>query len=39
MYYNKFNYPQFTVMDKVEEYTGNHSRAGKYYIECRKYFP
>ena len=39
MYYNKFNYPQFTVMDKVEEYTGNHSRAGQYYIECRKYFP
>ena len=36
MYYNKFNYPQFTVMDKVEEYTGNHSRAGKYYIEFEK---
>ena len=39
MYYNTFNYPQFTVMDKVDEYTGNHSRAGKYYVECKKYFP
>ena len=36
MYYNKFNYPQFTVMDKVEEYTGDHTRAGKYYIEFEK---
>ena len=39
MYYNKYNYPQFTVMDKVEEYKGNHSRAGKYYVECKRYFP
>ena len=39
MYYNKYNYPQFTVMDKVEEYKGDHSRAGKYYVECKRYFP
>ena len=28
MYYNKYNYPKFTVMDKVEEYKGNYSRPG-----------
>ena len=39
MYYNKYNYPKFTVMDKVEVYTGNSSRPGRYYVECVKYFP
>ena len=33
MYYNKYNYPQFTVMDSVEKYQGCHSRPGKYYVE------
>ena len=39
MKYNKYNYPQFTVMDMVDEYEGNHSRPGRYYVECDKYFP
>ena len=33
MYYNKYKYPQFTVMDSVEKYQGCHSRPGKYYVE------
>ena len=33
-YYNtKYNYCQFTVMDNIEEYKGDHSRPGKYYVE------
>ena len=39
MYYNKYDYPLFTVMDKVEEYKGNHYAPGLYYVECRQYFP
>jgi hypothetical protein len=39
MYYNKYNYPLFTVMDKVEAYDGDHSRCGLYYVECAVYFP
>ena len=39
MYYNKFNYPLFTVMDKVKPYKGNHSKTGLYYVVTRRYFP
>ena len=39
MYYNKFNYPLFSVMDKVRPYKGNHTKTGLYYVETKKYFP
>jgi hypothetical protein len=39
MYYNKFDYPLFTVMDKVEDYRNDCSKPGLYYVECSQYFP
>jgi hypothetical protein len=39
MYYNKYDYPLFTVMDKVEEFKGCTARPGLYYVECKSYFP
>ena len=39
MYYNKYDYPLFTVMDKVEEFKGCTSKPGLYYVECKSYFP
>ena len=39
MYYNKFDYPLFTVMDKVEDYKNDSSKPGLYYFECKQYFP
>ena len=38
LYYNQYNYPQFTVMDSVQEYQGQIS-PGKYYIETNSYQP
>ena len=39
MLYNKYNYPLFTVMDKIDEFHGDYSRPGLYYVECNNYFP
>ena len=39
MLYNKYNYPLFTVMDKIDEFHGDYSRPGLYYVECDNYFP
>ena len=39
MYYNKFDYPLFTVMDKVDDYKNDYSKPGLYYVECKQYFP
>ena len=39
LYHSKSDFPLFTVMDQVVEYFGDHSRAGRYYIECEGAFP
>lgn len=39
MYYNKYDYPLFTVMDKIQGFTGCTSKPGLYYVECKSYFP
>ena len=38
LYFNKFAYPLFTVMDKPEEYKGQ-TQTGLYYVETKQYFP
>ena len=38
LYYQKYNYPLFTVMDKPVEYK-NQTGAGIYYVETAQYFP
>lgn len=38
-YFNEYDYPQFTVMDKVQNYTGDNSKPGLYYVETKSYFP
>jgi 5-methylcytosine-specific restriction protein A len=38
MYYSKYSYPVFSVMDKVVKYS-NHKGAGLYYIEADSYLP
>jgi hypothetical protein len=38
LYYQKYAYPLFTVMDKPTEYKGQ-TGAGIYYIETEQYFP
>ena len=41
MYYSKFNYPLFTVMDQVQPFKSNmpYDRPGLYNIETELYFP
>ena len=39
MLHNKFNYPLFTVMDKIEIYNGDYTRPGLYNVETDNYFP
>ena len=40
MYYNKYKYPQFTVLDNVKVFKPTMKlQAGKYYIETNAYFP
>ena len=38
LYYEKYDYPVFTVMDSVVKYEGQHG-AGLYYIESNNYIP
>jgi len=38
LYYQKYEYPLFTVMDKPTEYKGQ-TGAGLYYVETAQYFP
>ena len=38
LYYNKYAYPLFTVMDKPECYKGQ-KQTGLYYVETLQYFP
>ena len=38
LYYQNYNYPLFTVMDKPIEYKGQ-TGAGLYYVETAQYFP
>jgi hypothetical protein len=38
LYYQQYNYPLFTVMDKPTEYKGQ-TGAGLYYVETAQYFP
>jgi len=41
MYYSKFNYPLFTVMDQVQPFKSNmpYDKPGLYNIETELYFP
>ena len=38
LYYSKYDFPVFTVMDTVEKYDGQHG-TGLYYIESENYIP
>ena len=38
LYYQQYNYPLFTVMDKPEIYKGQ-TETGLYYVETTQYFP
>ena len=39
IYYSKYKFPVFTVMDQVEMFTGNISQPGLYYVETDIQFP
>ena len=40
LYYSKYDFPSFTVMDKVEPYDKNKPlTTGKYIVESQQYFP
>ena len=39
LYYPKFGYPVFTVMDEPEIFTNDINKPGLYYIETDSYFP
>ena len=40
LYYSKYQYPLFTVMDQPVEYQADRKkRPGLYYVECGQYFP
>ena len=41
MYYSKFNYPLFTVMDQVQPFKPNmsYTKPGLYHIKTELYFP
>ena len=39
LYYSKFKYPVFTVMDEPEKFNNDISLPGLYYVETDQYFP